>query len=86
MNFLNVLHGLSQFIPSNPVFSFPKNCRRLSLAMVLLGTRGVLACLGWAGEMDEQFRHFLHGQVISYLLFEIRCKGRDDLVEGFWLF
>jgi hypothetical protein len=54
--------------------------------MVLLGTRGVSARPGWAGEMDERFPYSRHRQVVSYLLLEIQSKGGDDLVEGFWLF
>jgi hypothetical protein len=71
MNFLNVLHGLSHFIPAIRVFSFPKTRLGLSITMVLL---------------DERVRYFHHGQVLSNLLFEIQRKGGDDLVEGFWLF
>ena len=78
--------GFSHFIPSIPVFSFPKTRLGRSLAMVLLGTRGVSARPGWAGEMDERFPYSRHGQVVSNLLFEIHRKGGDDLVEGFWLF
>ena len=50
---------------------FQKTCLELSLATVLL---------------DERFPYSHHGQAVSRLLFEIQGKGRDDLVEGFWLF
>ena len=72
---LNTLLLLQQ--PSHSSLSFPKTRLGLSLPTVLLGTKGVSACLGWAGK---------DGHAVSYLFFETQREGCDDLVEGFWLF